>query len=61
MKNLQGRGGRFLHSLRSVEMTGKRRLTVTMRAVLSSRAEAQPQPRDLTGIFDEKRLPRRTA
>ena len=33
MKNLQGRGGRFLHSLRSVEMTGKRRLTVTMRAV----------------------------
>ena len=53
----EGKGSRFLRSLRSVEMTGKRRLTVTMRAVLSSRAEAQPQPRNLTGKSDEKGRP----
>ena len=29
----EGKGSRFLRSLRSVEMIGKRRLTVTMRAV----------------------------
>ena len=48
MKNLQGRGGRFLRSLRSVEMTGKRRLTVTKRAVfvIPSRGAAAAEGSD---------------